>query len=123
MSDPICCCYELAGDNPNCPIHGNPRPVSHAEAQELTRLLCSSCWRPITSTFRWNRETKRNEDFITCGTPGCPMHGFVSKRFVQQREQISHVEYREARHALRDVLPVRSQTETQILTELGLVFA
>lgn len=20
--EPVCCCYEFAGDNPNCPVHG-----------------------------------------------------------------------------------------------------
>lgn len=97
----------------------NPRPVTRQEAQELARLLCSDCWRPIQHTFHWNRETRQNEDFIFCGTPDCPMHGFVSKRFVEQRTQLSHAEYRTARHALRDVLPIRVVSETQILHELG----
>lgn len=100
----------------------NPRPVTREEARELSHLLCSDCWRPITSTFKWNPSTRKNEDFISCGTPDCPMHGFVSKRFVEQREQISYAEYRTAREALRHLLPLRPVTETQILVELG-VFA
>ena len=100
----------------------NPRQVTREEARELSHLLCSDCWRPITSTFRWNREIRQNEDFITCGTPACPMHGYVSKRFVEQRTQISYTEYRTARDALRHLLPMRVTTETQILAELG-VFA
>lgn len=100
----------------------NPRQVSREEARELSHLLCSDCWRPITSTFRWNRETRQNEDFISCGTPNCPMHGFVSKRFVEQREQISHAEYRTARDALRHLLSLRPMTEPELLHQIG-VFA
>ena len=98
----------------------NPRKVTRQEAQELTRLCCSDCWRPITSTFRFNRDTRQNEDFVTCGTPDCPMHGFVSKKFVADREQISHGELLEAKYALREVLPHRSMTEADLLHEIGL---
>lgn len=96
------------------------RQVTREEARELSHLLCSDCWRPIVSTFHWNRETRQNEDFISCGTPGCEMHGFVSKRYVEQRTQLSYAEYREARHALRDVLPQpKPLTEAETLAVLG----
>lgn len=98
------------------------RQVTRQEAQELSHLCCSDCWRPIVATFHWNRETKQNEDFISCGTPGCEMHGFVSKRFVEQRTQISYAEYREARHALRDVLPHPiNLSEQTLLTQIGVL--
>jgi len=101
-------------------MSGNPRPVTRPEAQHLKKLRCSDCWNPIQVSFKYNRETKETEDFVTCGTPDCPMHGFISQGYVAHRESESIGEYMDAKAALRNVLlkpaPIN---EAQTLAELG----
>lgn len=119
-----CSCHEIAGDNPNCSIHGNPRPVSREEARRFQkgRICCSDCFGTITTTFRWNPETNETEDTATCGTPACPMRGFVSLRYVEKQEQNQLVERREAKRLLTGHvtwLPKKQATPTDLLKELG----
>lgn len=121
---PECSCYELAGDNSTCPIHGNPRQVSREEARRFQKgsICCSDCFGTITTTFRWNPTAKQNEDTVTCGTPDCPMRGFVSLHHVEKQEQTQLVERREARRLLTGHLawlPKKPTTPTDLLTELG----
>lgn len=95
------------------------RQITREEASHMAKVRCSDCWNFLQVSFTWNKETKQNEFFATCGTPDCPMHGFVSKRYVENREQVSHFEYREARHALRALLPKTITTEAETLADLG----
>lgn len=105
-------------------ILDNPRAVSREDARRFQngKLCCSDCWAPVRASFKWNREAQQTEDTVTCGTPDCPMHGFVSKRFVEQREQASLSELHAAKNALRESIPAlkpKRQTTAEVLQELG----
>jgi len=104
-------------DTPQIEIAAHLAPL-----YQTGKRCCSDCYETLHYTFKWNRETKQNEHFISCGTPGCPMNGTISRHTVRIRESDAHARYNDAKHALRDSIPwLKPETvsETELLAELG----
>ncbi len=80
--------------------------------------VCSACWgllikvRPVLTERRW---------ILQCETCGENTKGFVTRRYAQQRAEISRAELLEAKMALRSAIPwlKSNKTEAAILAELG----
>jgi hypothetical protein len=84
----------------------------------VAKHVCSACWglliktRPVITERRWT---------VQCETCGEKTKGFVTRRWAQQRAEISRAEAIEAKLALRDAVPwmKSNKTAAQILKELG----
>lgn len=80
--------------------------------------VCSGCWgllikvRPVREERRW---------VLQCETCGEGTKGFVTRRWAQQRAELSRAELLAAKHALRDSIPWLKSTKTaaQLLADLG----
>lgn len=84
----------------------------------IERHVCSACWgllikiRPVITERKW---------IVQCEECGTSTKGYVTRRWAQQRAEISRAELTEAKYALRDAVPWMrtNKTEAQILKELG----
>ena len=87
------------------------------DAQKLAKSsVCSDCWGELTVAYNWHTRTSS----VSCATPDCPQHGYVSRRFVERREAESAGELAEARVALTRAGALRvKESAQQLLSELG----
>ena len=84
----------------------------------VEKHVCSACWgmlikiRPDPQVRVWT---------VQCSDCKDKTRGFVTRRWAQQRAELSRAELIEAKHALREAVPWLNskKTEDQILKELG----
>ena len=80
--------------------------------------VCSDCYGQLVVHY----DGKQRKHTITCGTTGCPCHGFVSRRWVERRIAENRAEAAEAKHVLEQAVPWMARPKKsadQILSELG----
>jgi len=79
-------------------------PIFHRNIVRYS--LCANCWGDLHEE---QTEEKTETGFpiymITCSTPGCPCHGFVSKHHIEYMETIAGMERKAAYEALKGVVP------------------
>jgi hypothetical protein len=80
--------------------------------------VCSACWGLLIKT---RPDPKERRWVMQCEDCGSSTKGYVTRRWAQQRAEVSRAELTEAKHALREAVPWLNlkKSESQILKELG----
>jgi len=91
-------------------------PVTYQMAQNtVAHFVCSNCWGHLVEHL-----TDTGVMFL-CGSCGEETKGYVSKRYVERRQQESQAERLDARQVLKAIIKpaISGQSEMQNLKELG----
>jgi hypothetical protein len=90
--------------------------VTYQMAQNIVSyFLCSQCWGHLVA-----RPTDTGV-MVLCGSCGEETKGYVSKRYVERRQQESQVERIDAKIVLKSVIksPLSGKSTDQLLQDLG----
>lgn len=79
--------------------------------------VCSDCYGELIVRY----DPRARKSAVTCGTPGCACHGFVTRSWVEKAKAQNRAQAAEARRVLSNALPwiAPKKTVGQLLKELG----
>ena len=108
--------FQSNGDDPG-------RVVPTAQVADVTRnYLCANCWEPLAEYRVKAADGSGYISVVRCATADCQCEGFVTRRWVEQRESQARAEA----HIIRQTLveagylpPTPRQAPEEILAELG----
>lgn len=90
------------------------------EADQVKRTsVCADCFDELTVAYDW----RQRQSTVTCITPDCPCHGFVTRSYVDRAKAENRAQAIEAEQVLKNAAPwlqKPKRSAEEILKELGL---